>query len=103
MAEQLGIESWTSVKLYGDRQQTPYEHAWEIRDLLGYRDFPGAEAEVAAFVASRVSKTRDSRRDLFDRAVVWLIEGRVLLPRLWRSARVIAVVPGPGRDTRRGD
>ena len=68
VAGQLGIGNWTSVKLYGDRQQTPYEHAWEIRDLLGYRVFPGAEAEVAAFIASRVAKTRDSRRDLFDRA-----------------------------------
>jgi hypothetical protein len=34
VAEQLGTEEWTAVKRYGDRQQTPYEHAWEIRDLL---------------------------------------------------------------------
>jgi hypothetical protein len=29
-AGQLGLGNWTSVKPYGDRQQTPYEHAWEI-------------------------------------------------------------------------
>src|SRR5216683_1655585 len=42
----------------------------------GYREFPGAEAEVAAFIASRVAKTRDSRRDLFDRAVLLVTEVR---------------------------
>jgi hypothetical protein len=26
------------VVMYGDRQQTPHEHAWEIRDLLEYRE-----------------------------------------------------------------
>ena len=35
---------------------------------------------MTAFVASRVAMTRDSRRELFDRAVLWLIENRVLLP-----------------------
>jgi TnpA family transposase len=96
VAGQLGIGDWTSVKLYGDRQQTPYEHAWEIRDLLGYRDFPDAEAEVAAFIASRVAKTRDSRRDLFDRAVLWLIEGRVLLPGISTLSRLVTEVRRTG-------
>ena len=98
VAEQLGIDDWTCVKLYGDRLQTPYEHAWEIRDLLGYREFPGAEAEVAAFVASRVAKTRDSRRDLFDRAVLWLIEGRVLLPGITTLSRLVTEVRRAGLE-----
>jgi hypothetical protein len=36
----------------------------------GYREFADAEAEVRAFVASQAAQTRDSRRELFDRAVV---------------------------------
>jgi hypothetical protein len=34
VAEQLGITDWAPVKLYGDRPQTPYDHAAQIRDLL---------------------------------------------------------------------
>jgi hypothetical protein len=92
MAEQLGIADWSCAKLYPGRLQTKYEHAWEIRDLLGYRDFGQAEQEVAAYIASRVSKTRDSRRDLFDRAVVWLVDKRVLLPGITTLARLVTEV-----------
>ncbi|MEU7458695.1 DUF4158 domain-containing protein [Streptosporangium roseum] len=62
VAEQLGIEDWTVVKRYGDRWQTPYDHAAQIRKLLKCREFSEAEAEVTAFIASRVAKTRDSKR-----------------------------------------
>ena len=37
LAEQLGIEDASCVKKYVQRPQTPYEHAWEIRDRYGYR------------------------------------------------------------------
>jgi hypothetical protein len=70
-AEQLGVDDPSCLKEYGERLQTHYEHAWEIQDLLGFRDFADAEAQVTAFVASRVAATRDSRRELFDRAVLW--------------------------------
>ncbi|MDP9843371.1 Tn3 family transposase [Streptosporangium lutulentum] len=92
VAEQLGIEDWSSVKLYGDRQQTPYEHAWQIRDSLEYREFADIEAEIADFIASRVRKTRDSRRELFDRAVLWLIENQVLLPGITTLSRLVTEI-----------
>ncbi|MFI6803348.1 DUF4158 domain-containing protein [Streptosporangium canum] len=38
VAEQLGIEDWTVVKQYGDRWQTPYDHAAQIRELAKYRE-----------------------------------------------------------------
>jgi hypothetical protein len=98
VAEQLGIDDPACVKLYPERLQTQYEHAWEIRDLLGYRDFSSAEAEVTAFIASRVAKTRDSRRDLFDRAVLWLIENRVLLPGLSTLSRLVTEVRRTGLE-----
>jgi hypothetical protein len=47
---------------------------------------------VAAFIASRVGKTRDSKRELFDRAVLWLIENRVLLPGISTLSRLVAEV-----------
>ena len=91
-AEQLGIADWTQAKLYGDRQATPYEHAAAIRELLGYREFGDAGDEVTAFIASRARTTRDSRRELFDRSVLWLIENRVLLPGISTLSRLVAEV-----------
>ncbi|HEX2819789.1 MAG TPA: Tn3 family transposase [Streptosporangiaceae bacterium] len=91
-AEQLGVREWTAARQYGDRPQTPYDHATQIRDLLGYREFSAAEGEVAAFIASRVAKTRDSRRELSDRAVLWLVENRVLLPGISTLSRLVAEV-----------
>ena len=92
VAEQLGTEDQVAVKRYGDRPQTPYDHAAEIRELLGYREFAAAEPEVAAFITSRVRKTRDSRRELFDRSVLWLIENRVLLPGISTLSRLVTEV-----------
>ncbi|MGH7733270.1 MAG: DUF4158 domain-containing protein, partial [Gemmatimonadales bacterium] len=92
VAEQLGIEDQVAVKRYGGRPQAPYDHAAEIRVLLGYREFADAEAEVAAFIASRAGKTRDSRRELFDRAVLWLAENRVLLPGISTLSRLVTEV-----------
>ncbi|MEV6036591.1 DUF4158 domain-containing protein [Nonomuraea sp. NPDC052116] len=31
---------------YGQRPTTSYEHAWQIRELPGYRDFGAGEQEV---------------------------------------------------------
>lgn len=33
-AEQLWVQEWTAVKQYGDRPQTPYDHAARIRDQM---------------------------------------------------------------------
>ncbi|MGH3195738.1 MAG: DUF4158 domain-containing protein, partial [Streptosporangiaceae bacterium] len=92
VAEQLGIEDQVAVKRYGGRPQAPYDHAAEIRVLLGYREFADAEAEVAAFIASRAGKTRDSRRELAGRAVLWLAENRVLLPGISTLSRLVTEV-----------
>jgi TnpA family transposase len=95
-AGQLGIEDPSCIKDYAEREPTRREHAREIRDLLGFRDFVDAEAEIAEFVASRVAKTRDSRRELFDRAVLRLVEKRVLLPGISTLARLVREVQRDG-------
>ena len=92
VAEQLGIDDPSLLKLYPDRLPTQHEHAREIRDLLGYRDFPAAEMELRSFVASRVWNSTESRRALFDRAVVWLLGQRVLLPGISVLSRLLADV-----------
>ena len=92
VAEQVGVADPSCIKSYPERLPTQHEHAREIRGLLGYREFADAEAEVRAFVASRAAQTRDSRRELFDRAVPWLIGGRVLLPGITTLAPLITSV-----------
>ena len=92
VAEQVGVADPSCIKNYPERLPTQHEHAREIRGLLGYREFADAEAEVRAFAASRAAQTRDSRRELFDRAVPWLTGGRVLLPGITTLAPLITSV-----------
>lgn len=47
---------------------------------------------MTAFIASRARRTRDSRRELFDRSVLWLIGNRVLLPGICTLSRLVADV-----------
>lgn len=39
VAEQLGIDDPSMLKAYSERSQTAYEHAWEIIQAYGYRQF----------------------------------------------------------------
>ncbi|WP_171075158.1 DUF4158 domain-containing protein [Nonomuraea basaltis] len=55
---------------YGQRPKTAYEHAWEIRELLGYRDFGSCEQQVRQYVAARVWASAEGPRALFHRALV---------------------------------
>ncbi|MFD9514877.1 Tn3 family transposase [Streptomyces mirabilis] len=88
-AVQLGVDAseWAG---YGVRKQSRYEHAWEIRDAFGYREFGEAEQEVRAFLAARVWASVEGPRALFDRAVVWLVDNRVLLPGITTLTRLVA-------------
>jgi Domain of unknown function (DUF4158) len=92
LAEQLSIADPSCTKAYTERPKTAYEHAWEIQRALRYRDFPDAEAELAAWVDARAWNTGDGPKALFDAAVAWLVEQRVLLPGVSRLARLVARV-----------
>jgi len=89
VAEQLG-EDRAQFPGYAARRQTAYEHAWEIRDTYGYREFADGEGELREFLAARVWSSLEGARALFDRAVVWLIGSRVLLPGITTLARAVA-------------
>jgi hypothetical protein len=88
VGEQLGVDP-AELAEYGRRAQTVYEHAWEIRELLGYRDFADGEGELRRFVAARVWSTTEGPRALFDRAVVHLVKERVLLPGITVLTRLV--------------
>jgi hypothetical protein len=92
LAAQLGITDVGLVKEYGAREKTRFEHMWELRAELGYRDFAAVEAELRAWVDARAWTTGDGPKALFDAAVGWLRERRVLLPGVSTLARLVAGV-----------
>jgi Domain of unknown function (DUF4158) len=55
VASQLDVADPSVVKRYTERQQTADEHAWEIRDAYGYRDFadPGVHEALVEFMSAR--------------------------------------------------
>jgi len=90
VAEQLGINEVGCLSGYAERRQTPFEHAWEIREALGLREFPAAREQLAAWVSAQAWSTVDGPVALFDGAVLWLREQRVLLPGVTVLARLVA-------------
>jgi hypothetical protein len=90
LAEQLDIGDASCVKKYVRRPQTPYEHAWEIRDRYGYRSFddPGGVEAFVRFLDGRAWTHAEGPTALFDHAVRWLRRKRVLLPGVTVLARL---------------
>lgn len=94
LAEHLGIADVSCVKRYTERQMTPYEHAWEIRDVYGYRQFEDAEwgRKFRTFLHGRAWTHAEGPVALFNQAVHWLRRNRVLLPGVNVLARQVAEV-----------
>ena len=92
VAEQLGIDDASSLKLYPERLPTQHEHAREIRKLLKIRDFDDGDLQLREHIAGRVWVSNDGPRALFDRAVTWLLRNRVLLPGLTSLGYLVAEV-----------
>ncbi|MEU8148781.1 DUF4158 domain-containing protein [Nonomuraea sp. NPDC048901] len=91
VAEQLDLDPACFAD-YGQRPKTAYEHAWQIRELLGYRDFGACEQEVRQYVAARVWASVEGPRALFDRARVHLLKERILLPGITVLVRLVGEV-----------
>ncbi|WP_331736650.1 Tn3 family transposase (plasmid) [Streptomyces canus] len=92
LAEQLGIADVSALKAYGERENTRLAHVRELRKLLEYTEFAEAEAELRVWVDARAWTTGEGPKALFDAAVGWLRERRVLLPGVTTLARLIASV-----------
>ena len=98
VAEQLEIPDPACLRAYAERPKTAYEHQWEIRRKCDYHEFSEGEADLRAFLAARVWALEEGPRALFDRAVLWLIEHRVLLPGITVLARLVAEVRAVEHD-----
>lgn len=77
---------------YVERDKTPLEHSWEIRDALGYRDFASAVLATREFLQARAWTRPERPSQLFDQAVVWLRSEKVLLPGVSVLARLVSEV-----------
>lgn len=53
VADQLDVDPGR-LEEYRTRAQTAYEHAWQIRDTFGYREFAAGEEDLRAYLAARV-------------------------------------------------
>src|SRR6266545_6819943 len=89
VAAQLDVAP-ASMATYTQREKTRLEHQWEIAREVGYRDFVDAEAELAVWVDDRAWTTGEGAVAVFNGAVGWLRERKVLLPGVTTLARLVA-------------
>jgi hypothetical protein len=86
---QVDVADPSGLKRYVEREKTRLEHQWEIARDYGYRDFADAEPELVRWIADRCWHTGDGRKMIFDSALAWLRERRVLLPGVSTLARLV--------------
>ena len=60
--------------------------------MFGLQDFAAADEDLERWVDARAWTTGDGPRAIFDDAVAWLFERRVLLPGVTTLARLVARV-----------
>ncbi len=90
IAGQVGAADPSVAKGYLRREKTRFEHQWEIAEAYGYRDFAGAELDLVRWIDDRAWTTGDGPKAIFDAAVGWLPERKVLLPAVSTLARLVA-------------
>ncbi|MGI5121963.1 DUF4158 domain-containing protein [Marinactinospora thermotolerans] len=91
VVDQLDVDPGR-LEEYRTRVQTAYEHAWQIRDTFGYREFSAGEEDLRAYLAARVWAGEEGPRALFGRAVLYLLEHRILLSGLTVLSRLVSQV-----------
>ncbi|MGH3853920.1 MAG: DUF4158 domain-containing protein, partial [Pseudonocardiaceae bacterium] len=92
VAGQLGISDPSCVKRYAEREKTRLDHAWEIQQVFGLRDFASCEVELTAKLHAHAWNTGDGPTAMFHDAVRWLRENDVLLPGITTLTRLVARV-----------
>lgn len=90
VATQVDVPDPSCVKGYMARRTTRFEHAAEITEAYGYREYAGVEADLAQWIDDRSWTTGDGPTALFAGAVGWLRARRVLLPGRSRLERLVA-------------
>lgn len=89
LAEQLDLSDPSCLKSYGERDGTARTHAGEIQKVEGWRDFTEITNELAEWLDARAWTTGEGPKALFNAAVGWLRQRRVLLPGATRLARLV--------------
>lgn len=90
VADQLGVDDPSCLKLYGERAQTRLEHTWEIQEALGLVDFASVREDLEAWIEARSWTTGDGPKLIFYDAEAWLRARQVLLPGVSVLARLVA-------------
>lgn len=91
LLRQLQIEQLSCFFHYRD-SKTRWDHAAEIRQHCGFRDFsdPGAQFRLNRWLYALCWTGTDRPGVLFDRATTWLIAQKVLLPAVTTLERHVA-------------
>jgi len=92
VAGQIGVADPSCLKRYTERRTTRFEHQAEIAAVDSWLDFAAAQEDLTAWIGDRAWTTGDGPTALFDAAVAWLRQRRVLLPGVSTLARLVARV-----------
>src|SRR6266480_85800 len=94
VASQLGIADPQCITQYAERVQTQQEHAQEIRQHSGYKEFAERRGGFALmrFLYARVWVGTERPSVLFDLATAWLLDKKVLLPGVTTLTRLISTI-----------
>jgi Domain of unknown function (DUF4158) len=94
LARQLGVRDTSSVPRYLERRDTRWEHAEEIRRQYGYHDFSEQpwHFRLVRWLYSRAWLTNESPMVLFEHAIAWMLQQKVLLPGVTTLERLIVNV-----------
>jgi TnpA family transposase len=93
LAGQLGLPATTDLRPYRDGEAR-WDHAAEIRQRFGYRDFgaPPEHFRLVRWLYTRAWLSAERPSVLFDLATARLVERKVLLPGVSALARLVASV-----------
>ena len=94
LAHQLHIDDLSSLPRYLERDDTKWNHAQEIRQLYGYCEFVGSvwQFRLTRWLYQRVWLSNERSLVLFDHAVAWLMQQKVLLPGATTLERLIGSI-----------
>jgi len=94
LAHQLGITDLTVLPRYLERKATRYEHAREIPQAYGYREFTDQPEHfwLVRWLYLRAWLSDERPSVLFDLTTARLIERKILLPGVTVLARLVAQV-----------
>ncbi len=104
VASQLDIADPQCIARYAERVQTQQDHAQEIRQYAGYKEFADRRGGFALlrFLYARAWVGTERPSVLFDLATAWLLDKKVLLPGVTTLTRLISAVRERVAEVKRG-